>query len=65
MEKEVRIEEFRVDGKELVHQGNIRRVVIKNPEGKVLMEIPLTIGVVGALLLPTVAALGVIAALVT
>jgi hypothetical protein len=72
MGKEVRIEEFKVDGKELVekvkelvHQGNIRRIVIKNPEGKALMEIPLTVGVVGALLLPTVAALGVIAALVT
>ncbi|MEM2915323.1 MAG: DUF4342 domain-containing protein [Candidatus Bathyarchaeia archaeon] len=72
MEKKVRIEEFRIDGKELVekvkelvHQGNIRRIVIKNPEGKILMEIPLTVGVVGALLLPTVAALGVIAALVT
>jgi hypothetical protein len=72
MEKKARIEEFRIDGKELVekvkelvHQGNIRRIVIKNPEGKILMEIPLTIGVVGTLLLPTVAALGVIAALVT
>jgi len=51
--------------KELVHQGNIRRIVIKDQDGKVLMEIPLTIGVVGALLLPTLAAIGVIAALVT
>jgi hypothetical protein len=72
MGKEVRTEEFSVSGKELinkveelVHQGNIRRIMIKNPEGKALMEIPLTIGVVGALLLPTIAALGVIAALVT
>ncbi|MBO3802348.1 MAG: DUF4342 domain-containing protein [Candidatus Brockarchaeota archaeon] len=72
MGKEARTEEFKVDGKELiekvkelVHQGNIRRIVIKNPEGNVLMEIPLTVGVVGALLLPTIAALGVIAALVT
>jgi hypothetical protein len=72
MGNEVRTEEFSVSGKELinkvedlVHQGNIRRIMIKNPEGKVLMEIPLTIGVVGALLLPTIAALGVIAALVT
>ena len=72
MGKETRTEEFRVSGselvdtvKDLVHQGNIRRIVIKDPEGKVLMELPLTLGVVGALLLPTVAALGVIAALVT
>ena len=72
MGSETRTEEFSVSGKELVdqvkklvHEGNIRRIVIKDPEGKVLMEIPLTIGVVGALLLPTVAALGVIAALVT
>ena len=63
MEKGARVEEFRVSGselidkvKELVHQGNIRRIV--------LMEFPLTIGVVGAILLPTLAALGVIAALV-
>lgn len=72
MGNETRTEEFRVSGselvekvKELVHQGNIRRIVIKNPEGKVLMEFPLTIGVVGALLLPTLVALGVIAVLVT
>lgn len=71
MEKGARVEEFRVSGselidkvKELVHQGNIRRIVLKDPEGKVLMEFPLTIGVVGAILLPTLAALGVIAALV-
>jgi len=70
--KDVRTEEFRVSGselvgqiKELVHQGNIRRIVIKDQDGRVLMEIPLTIGVVGALLLPTLAAIGVIAALVT
>ena len=51
--------------KELVHQGNIRRITVKNKEGKSLIEIPLTFGVVGALLLPTLAALGAIAALVT
>jgi hypothetical protein len=48
-----------------VHQGNIRRMIIKNEEGKVLVELPLTLGVVGALLVPTLAAIGAIAALVT
>jgi len=51
--------------KRLVRQGNIRRVTIKNKEGKTLIEIPLTFGVVGAVLLPTLAAIGAIAALVT
>lgn len=51
--------------KELVHQGNIRRITIKNRKGENLIDIPLTIGVVGILLLPTLAALGAIAALVT
>jgi hypothetical protein len=51
--------------KELVHEGNVRRVIVKNEEGKTLIEIPLTLGVVGALLLPVAAALGAIAALVT
>ena len=71
-EEKIRKEEFAVSGekliprvKELVRQGNIRRVTIKNKEGKTLIEIPLTLGVVGAVLLPTLAAIGAIAALVT
>jgi hypothetical protein len=71
-DKKIRIEEFEVDGdkivetvKRLVHEGNIRRITIKNDEGKSLIEIPLTFGVVGAVLLPTLAALGALAALVT
>lgn len=71
-EKKTRTEEFNVNGeelltriKDLIRQGNIRRVIIKNKEGRVLMEIPLTIGVVGALLAPTLAAIGAIAALLT
>jgi hypothetical protein len=51
--------------KELVREGNVRRIIVKNEEGKTLIEIPLTLGVVGALLLPVAAALGAIAALVT
>lgn len=68
---EARTEEFHVNGeemvariKELIRQGNIRRVMIKDRDGKVLMEFPLTYGVVGAALAPTLAAVGAIAALV-
>ena len=64
-------EEFKLTGseviekiKELIHQGNIRRIVLKNDEGKTLIEIPLTLGVVGAALMPVLAAVGAIAALV-
>lgn len=71
-EQNVRTEEFHVSGdtlvakiKELVQEGNVRRVVLKNEEGKVLVEFPLTLGVVGAVLAPQLAALGAIAALVT
>ena len=71
-EEKVRKEEFTISGeklvstiKKLVKEGNIRCVTIKNKEGKTLIEIPLTFGVVGALFLPTLAAIGAIAALVT
>lgn len=67
-----RTEEFKVNGEDLlksvkaiIAEGNVRRVIIKNKEGKVIIEIPLTIGVVGALLAPILAAVGAIAALVT
>lgn len=70
-EEKVRTEEYQVDGdylvrkvKELVHEGNIRRITIKNEEGERLIEIPLTIGAVGVLLLPVWAAIGAVAALV-
>jgi hypothetical protein len=51
--------------KELFHEGNIRRVIIKDKEGKIVMEIPVTLGVVGVLLAPQLAAIGAIAALIT
>ena len=51
--------------KELLHEGNVTRVVVKDDAGKVLLEIPATVGVVGAVLVPWLAALGVVAALVT
>lgn len=49
--------------KEIVHQGNIRRISIQNTEGRTIIEIPLTLGVVGALLIPVWVAVGAIAAL--
>ena len=71
-EKKIHTQELKVSGdklltkiKELVHKGNIRRIIIKNEDGKTLIDIPLTLGVVGALLAPQLAAIGAIAALVT
>jgi hypothetical protein len=70
-EKKARSEEFQVSGemllakiKELIHEGNIRRITIKDQDGGTLIEIPLTLGVVGAILIPVWAAIGAIAALV-
>ena len=51
--------------KELLQQGNIRRIIIKNDDDRTLIEIPLAIGVVGAAIFPVWAAVGAIAALVT
>jgi Domain of unknown function (DUF4342) len=66
-----RFEEYKVAGdkvvtkiKEIVHEGNVRRIIIKNDEGRSLIEVPMTVGVVGALLAPVWAAIGAVAALV-
>jgi len=71
-EENVRREEFRVRGealvekvKELVHEGNIRRVLIIDGDGKTLLDIPLTLGVIGALVAPQLAAIGALAALIS
>jgi hypothetical protein len=71
-EEQVRREEFKVSGealvdkiKELAHEGNIRRIIIKDKSDRTLVDIPLTIGVIGVLLAPQLAAIGAIAALVT
>lgn len=72
MPENFRTEEFKLEGekvlakiKELIHEGNIRRVIIKDKDGKPLMEIPMTFGVVGMLIAPQLAAIGAIAALLT
>lgn len=51
--------------KELIHEGNIRRITISDKSGKEWMSFPLTVGVVGAVLLPVLAAVGAAAALIT
>lgn len=65
-------ESYKVNGedllkkiKELIKEGNVRRISISNKEGKTLVVLPLTVGVVGAMLAPILAAVGAIAALVT
>lgn len=71
----VSVEELKINGedlvakvKELIHEGNIRRLILKNEEGRILVEVPLTVGVVGgvisAALFPVIAAVGAIGALV-
>jgi len=63
-------EQFKVYGhelvgkiKELIKEGNIQRVIIKNEKGKVMMEIPVTFAAVGAVFAPVLAAIGALAAL--
>jgi len=51
--------------KEIISEGNAQRIIIKNENDEVIAEFPLTAGAVGALLAPTLAALGAIAALLT
>jgi uncharacterized protein DUF4342 len=65
-------ETFKVTGeemlkkvKQIVKEGNVRRITIKDKKGKTLIVIPLTLGVVGMALAPILAAVGAIAALVT
>lgn len=65
-------EEFKVSGADLIEsvkriiaEGNARRIIIKRESGETLVEFPLTIGAIGALIAPVLAAVGAIAALVT
>jgi hypothetical protein len=59
-------QEFTINGdevvakvKELIHEGNVRRIIIKNDDGRTMLEVPLTIGLIGAALMPVLAAIGV------
>jgi hypothetical protein len=65
-------DEFRINGDELISkikkiisEGNARRIIIKNEKDEIIMELPLTIGAVGALVAPALAAVGALAALLT
>jgi hypothetical protein len=65
-------EEFKVQGedvlkkvKELIREGNIRRIIIKNDHGETLVELPLTVALVGTALVPVLAAVGALTALLT
>lgn len=70
-EATTKTEQYRLTGEELiakikqiVHEGNVRRVIIKSTEGDTIVEFPLTVGVVGAALAPVWAAVGAVVALV-
>ncbi len=63
-------EEFHINGeellakiKELIHEGNVRKIIIKDDKGSPYIELPLTLGVVGVLLAPVWAAIGALAAM--
>jgi hypothetical protein len=65
-----RLKEYKVHGdelvaraKQLIHEGNVRRLIVKDEKGETILEVPLTVGVVGAMLIPVWVALGAIAAL--
>lgn len=65
-------EQFKVSGEEvlkkvknLIKEGNVRRIIIKNEKGKTLMEIPVTFAVVGVVVAPLLAAIGALAALLS
>lgn len=65
-------ESFKVKGeellkkvKELIQEGNVRKITIKDKDGKTVLVVPLTIGVIGAVIAPALAAIGAIAALIT
>lgn len=70
--KQKKSESFKVTGenllkkvKELIREGNVRKIIIKDKKEKIIMEFPLTIGVVGTVIAPVLAAIGALAALIT
>ncbi len=65
-------QEFKVEGKkvvtkikELIKEGNVRKITVKDSKGKVILSLPVTAGVIGAVLLPPLVVIGGIAALLT
>jgi hypothetical protein len=69
-ESKVHTEEFSVNGeeilakiKQLIQEGNIHRIIIRDRQGRTYMELPLTIGVAGTILAPALAGIGALAAL--
>ena len=70
--KNVKTEQFTIDSeklvqkvKELIHEGNVTRIVVKDEKGNLLLDLPMTVGVVGLVLAPLLAAAGAIAAVAT
>ena len=70
--KKAKQEEFKVSGeevvkkvKELIKKGNARKIIIKDTKGRSVLEIPLTLGVIGAVLVPALAAISAAAAVLT
>ncbi|MCW4016035.1 MAG: DUF4342 domain-containing protein [Candidatus Bathyarchaeota archaeon] len=70
--EKITTEEYSVDSdnliervKELLHEGNVTRIIVKNEKGEILLEIPATVGVIGIVIVPWLAALGAIAAIAT
>jgi hypothetical protein len=70
--EEIQVEETQVGGRELlskvkqiIHEGNVRRIVVTNDDGRTIIEFPVTVGVVGALVVPPLAAVAMVAAVVT
>lgn len=51
--------------KDLLHEGNVTRIIVRDEQGRMLLEVPATAGLIGAILAPWLAALGAITALVT
>ena len=71
-EQKVHTEEFSVNGeeilgriKQLVHEGNVRRIIIRDKQGHTYLELPLTVGVAGVILAPALAGIGAMAALLS
>jgi len=62
---EIRGEELLKKVKEIIKEGNVRQISILSKKGRTIMVLPLTIGVVGTILVPSLAAVGAIAALLT